>query len=98
MTIEIVDFPINSMVMFHRFLLTFTRPGKVEPDGETKPSSLGPNSLGQFSRDSTAPSTNKSQRSSPFSYQLYIVEKIAIVKWSLPQINSQKLVKANPYC
>jgi hypothetical protein len=27
MTIEIVDFPINSMVIFHRFSETFTRPG-----------------------------------------------------------------------
>jgi hypothetical protein len=27
MAIEIVDLPINSMVIFHSFLLTFTRPG-----------------------------------------------------------------------
>jgi hypothetical protein len=36
MTIEIVDFPIDSMVMFHSFLLTFTRPGiQSEADAQT---------------------------------------------------------------
>ena len=36
MTIEIVDFPIDSMVMFHSILLTFTRPGiQSEADAQT---------------------------------------------------------------